>query len=68
MLLIDAADGYLELARELVAPPHRDTRYAVRVLMKAVDGFQEAGLSRRARVVWRYARLLHEAATREAMQ
>ena len=47
-------------------PNLRHSRTCAGLLMKAVEEYQFAGLSRRARSAWRYARLLHRAQTREA--
>jgi hypothetical protein len=59
-LAIEIAEVYLGLARATV---HHGfgTRKACGLCVKACERFQAAGLTRRARVVWRYSRLLHAA-------
>lgn len=59
----DVADGYLQLAREAVHGLGRDSRRAVRLLAKAACAYQGAGMVYRARIAWRYARVLHRAST-----
>lgn len=67
MVYLDCADGYLALARKAIKR-HRDARRACRLLLKSAAAYQEAGLTRRGRTVWRYARLIHAAQWREVGQ
>jgi hypothetical protein len=57
-LAIAMGEMYLSLARAHV-DLRRDHRQACGLLVKASERFQAAGLTRRAKVVWRYSRMLH---------
>jgi hypothetical protein len=62
-LAIALGEVYLSLARAYV-DLRRDHRRACGLLVKSAERFQAAGLTRRARVVWRYSRYLHRQAWR----
>lgn len=59
-LAISLGDMYLAMARAHV-DLRRDRRRACGLLVKAAERFQAAGLTGRARLVWRYSRMLHAA-------
>jgi hypothetical protein len=59
-LAIALGEVYLSLARAYV-DLRRDHRRACGLLVKSAERFQAAGLTRRAKVVWRYSRMLHAA-------
>jgi hypothetical protein len=56
---IDCADRLVELARRVAREPVGDIRWACRVLLNAAVAYQEAGLSRRGEVAWRFAQWIH---------
>jgi len=64
-LAITIGEMYLGLARATV---HHGfgTRKACGLCVKACERFSAAGLTRRARAVWRYSRMLHAASWRSA--
>jgi hypothetical protein len=63
---IECADEFVSIARRVMRPPIRNVGWACRLLMKAAAAYGAAGLSRRSEAVWRYARLVHRARSREA--
>ncbi len=70
-LAIELGDIYADLAWLHVHKTrpryrHRMYRKAAGLALKAADQFQVAGLGRRARAAWRYARLVHRAAGRDS--
>ncbi len=64
-LAIAIGEMYLSLARAHVRHL-RDTRKACGLLVKSCERFGAAGLTRRARVVFRYCRIVHSAPWRSA--
>ena len=64
-LAVAMGEMFLSLARAHV-DLRRDRRRACGLLVKAAERFQAAGLTRRARAVWRYSRMLHAATWRSA--
>ena len=64
-LAIAIGEMYLSLARAHVRHLH-DTRKACGLLVKSCERFGAAGLTRRARVVFRYCRIVHSAPWRSA--
>lgn len=60
-------DLYVSLARAFVelsptARRRHNCRRSAGLLVRAADQYQAAGLTRRARTVWRYGRFMHRAA------
>ena len=68
LVFLECGQGYLDIARRLLRPEVRETRWAVRVLLKAASSFQGAGVTHRGKVAWRLARIVHAASVREAMK
>ena len=68
LVYLECGEGYLDIARRLLRPGVRETRQAVRVLLKSASSFQGAGVTHRGKVVWRFARIVHAASVREAMK
>jgi hypothetical protein len=68
LVYLECGEGYLDIARRLLKPEVRETREAVRVLLKSACAFQGAGVTHRGKVVWRFARIVHAASVREAMK
>ena len=62
-LAIALGEVYLSLARAYV-DLRRDHRRACGLLVRSAERFQAGGLTRRARVVWRYSTMLHRQAWR----
>lgn len=72
VLMLTVGGNYVEIARAFVLNTGRggfnvlNVGKATAALVRAVDTYQEAGLGGRARVAWRYARLLDRARWRAA--
>jgi hypothetical protein len=71
VLAITLGGIFLELARAWIwntsvdgQPNLRRARRAASLLLRAADQYAAAGMRRKARAVWRYAQLLHAAASR----